>query len=135
MRSVGRLFALAPLVAPAGPAPPKPERQCKPSGAVIFEVDQRVDAGHKLVTANSKLFANGTAQSAVFDVDKKLMRTVQRCLDKSELDKVRDDLDGAKWTVSPPPKPCQSYSPRYTIYRLSGAVVFTERACSGTLDE
>lgn len=102
---------------------------CKPAGAVIVEVAQRAAPRHKIVTASTRLYANGTVHTDVFDVDNKLMRTNRRCLERAQIELIRDDLKSATWKTSPAPAPCLSSSPRFTVYRWNGASMFVERTC------
>lgn len=108
---------------------------CKPAGAVVFEIAQRADRGHKLVTATSRLFANGAVETAVVDRDGKLMRSSHHCLEPAVVHAIVDDLKSARWQTARARGPCVSHSPRLTTYAWNGRVVFTERACGEALDE
>jgi hypothetical protein len=116
-------------------AQPTDSPQCKPTGGVLFEVAQSADPKRKLVTATTTLFNSGAWQTQVFDVDKKVMRTRSGCLDRSELDGLRDDLDDAKWKITRG-RGWQTSSPRFTEYKWNGKTLYTERICSTkVLDE
>ena len=130
------LLAILSAAAYADPPPPTSGAACKPSGDVLVEVAQRIDPGHKLITATTKLFANGTVQTDVIDVDGKPMRSSRRCLSRAEVDDIVDDLKTAKWRLTRVAPPCGTKLPRFTVYSWNGKSMFTERACSPTvLDE
>ncbi len=115
---------------------PSPPRVCKPSGAVLFEVAQRADPKRKVVTATTKLYSNGAFTTHVFDVDRKVMRTTSGCLDRVELEGIREDLAGAVWKTTRTQATCSSSGVRFTVFRWRGKLLYTERTCNtNTLDQ
>lgn len=110
--------------------PPDRAIPCKPSGTVLFEVDQRADAKRKLVTATTRLYRNGAWRTQVIDVDGKPMRSTEGCLAPDALAGVRDDLTEATWKVVRTQLVCREDSRRVTVYRWNGKPVYTERSCN-----
>lgn len=116
-----------------GPAAAEP---CKPSGSVIFEIDQRAVPNAKLTTATTKLYANGAWQSEVRDPDGRVARRDAGCLAAAKVEAIRDELRGASWKTSPSGLTCRSDQPRYTAYLRNAHQVFIERSCNlDVLDE
>lgn len=123
--------------APAKPAPAKgATASCKPSGAIVFEVDHLAEPDAKLATSMIKVYANGAWTKAPFDTEGKPQQVTTGCYSQAETAKLTSTLAGAEWKVSTAKIHCMAVSQAYTIYRVNGKSVFIRKLCSGeTLDE
>jgi hypothetical protein len=121
--------------APAKPAPAK-GGSCKPSGAIVFEIDHLAEPDAKIATAMIKVYANGAWTKEPFDTEGKPQAVSNGCYTKAETSKLTSTLAGAEWKVSTAQIHCMAMSSAYTIYRVNGKSVFIRKLCSGdTLDE
>ena len=129
MRVAALLVALIRIVA-ADPARSPHAPECKPSGGVLFEVDQRANRKAKLTTATTRLNENGTWRTEVVDVDGTLARTLVGCLKSAVVDTIRVSLRDAAWKTTRRKVTCRPDDRRSTQYRWKGRLLYTERACN-----
>jgi hypothetical protein len=131
---VGVLVLIAPRGEAAAQSTPRPRSTdasgCKPNGGLFFEIDQRADLKVKRITATTKLFANGTWSTEVFDRDGTLAWTSSGCLGSVRLERIRNDLQAATWRVIHRDTLCRADSPRFTIYKWNGRTLYTDRTCN-----
>jgi hypothetical protein len=130
MRLMNALVLVAVVRSAAADPAESPQRDCKPSGAVLFEIDQRADHKAKLTTATTRLYQNGGWKSEVRDVDGKLARSNAGCLGVPDLERVRAELREATWKVSRTGETCRKDQPRSTLYKWKGRLLYTERTCN-----
>lgn len=139
MQHVLPLLALLPLacVSSAAAAPdtatkPLPRADaCRPTGAVLFEIDHRVDPGAKLATSTIKVFANGAWSRDETDADGKAAPQRTGCIAKPDMKQLDTALHGAPWKVTVARVHCMAMTAAYTEFQVDGKPVFTERLCSG----
>jgi hypothetical protein len=125
----------APAPAAPRPAPPAPAA-CRPTGAVLFEIDHRVDPGAKLATSTTKVFSNGAWTHDETDADGKALAQTKGCYPKPDVQKLQATLAGAEWKVTTARIHCMAVSPSFVVYLVNGKPVFTRKLCSGQdLDE
>jgi hypothetical protein len=126
-----------PRPAPAAPpAPPPASDGCKPTGAVVFQIDHKVDPGAKLATSVVKLYATGAWTRDETDPEGKPQPRASTCVARPDVKQVADALHAAPWKVTTARIHCMAMSPAYTEYRVDGKLVFTQKLCSGqTLDD
>jgi hypothetical protein len=109
---------------------------CKPSGAIVFEIDHLVDPEAKMATSLIKVYANGGWTQERNDSEGKALPQVAGCYTKADVQKLTTTLAGAEWKVTTNQMHCMAASPAYTIYRVNGKSVFIRKLCSGdVLDE
>jgi hypothetical protein len=129
------LLAVLPLAcasAAAAPEPTKPTAEsCRPRGAVVFEIDHRVEPGAKLSTSTVKVFASGAWTREETDADGKALAPRGGCIAKPELKQLETTLHGATWKVTIARIHCMAVSESYTVYQVDGKPVFTDKLCSG----
>jgi hypothetical protein len=127
------LLACASAAASPEPAagPASPAAACRPAGAVLFEIDHRVDPGAHLATSSTKVFGNGAWTHEETDADGKAAPQRAGCFDKPELKQLETTLAGATWKVTTNRIRCMAMSPAYTVYLVRGKQVFTQKLCSG----
>jgi hypothetical protein len=127
----------APAPSPAGPAAPgKPAPApradaCRPTGAVLFEIDHRVDPGAKLGTSATKVFANGAWTHDETDGDGKAAPQRTGCVAPPDVKQLEATLHGATWKVNTARVHCMAMTAQFTVYQVDGKPVFTQRLCSG----
>jgi len=123
--------------APAAPTKPAPRGEgCRPTGAVLFEIDHRVDPGTKLPTSTIKLFANGAWTQDQVDADGKAAAQRTGCVARADLKQLDATLHGVPWKITVARMHCMAVSATFTVYQVDGKPVFTQRLCSGeSLDD
>jgi hypothetical protein len=125
----------APRPAPATPAAPAapaaPADACKASGAVVFQIDHKVEPGAKLATSAVKLYASGAWTHAEVDAEGKAQPQTTSCLARPDVKQVTDALHAAPWKTTTARIHCMAMSPQFTEYRVDGKLVFTQKLCSG----
>ncbi len=133
------LFAvLLSACASAAAAPDAPARSparadaCRPGGAVIFEIDHRIEPDAKLPTSEIKVFANGGWTRDETDADGKALAQRSGCFAKPDLTQLETTLRGAPWKVTTARVHCMAMSSTFTVFLVGGKPVFTEKLCSGT---
>lgn len=104
---------------------------CRPTGAVRFEIDHRVDPGAKLATSTIKVFANGAWTHDQTDADGKAAAQRTGCIAKPDLKQLETTLHGAAWKVSVSRIHCMAVTSTFTVFQVNGKPVFTQRLCSG----
>jgi len=132
-------LALLPLACAsnAAAAPDAPSRpaahadSCSAAGAVVFEIDHRVNPGAKLATSTVKVFASGAWTRDEIDGDGKAAARRTGCIAKPELKQLETTLSGATWKVETARMHCMAFSAEFTEYQVNGKLVFTQRLCSG----
>ena len=133
------LFACAAsaTAAPDTPAKPAPRADaCRPTGAVLFEIDHRVDPGAKLGTSTTKVFANGAWTHDATNDDGKAAAQRTGCVAQPTVKQLETTLHGAPWKVTTNRIHCMAVTAQFTVYQVDGKPVFTQRLCSGqTLDD
>ena len=129
MRGAALLLALVRTVAADPVRSPQPH-ECKPSGGLLFEVDQRATRKAKLTTATTRLYENGSWKTEVVDVDGTVARTLVGCLESTVVDTIRVSLRDATWKTTHRKVTCRPDDRRFTQYRWKGRLVYTERACN-----
>ena len=126
--------AAAPAPTPVPPRSPPPAA-CRPTGAVVFAIDHRVDRGvepaAKLPTSTAKVFANGAWTRDEADPEGKPLAPAAGCLAKPDLKQLEATLAGATWKVTKAQVHCMAVSATFTVYEVRGRPVFTQRLCSG----
>lgn len=105
-------------------------RECRPTGSVLLEVDQRAVPQAKLTTATTRLYESGAWTREVMDADGKRVRTEAGCLQPAQLDSILTGLRHATWTTAPSGRSCRADQPRFTVFRWKGRVLYTERTCN-----
>jgi hypothetical protein len=133
------LFACASSATASPPAPPKPAAPapapradaCHPTGAVLFEIDHRVDPGAKLGTSATKVFTNGAWTHDEADGDGKAAAQRTGCIAQPDVKQLEATLHGATWKVSTARMHCMAVTAQFTVYQVDGKPVFTQRLCSG----
>jgi hypothetical protein len=144
MQHLMKLLALATFACASGAAasppavskPAPPTEACRATGAVLFEIDHRVDPGAKLGTSMVKVFANGAWTRDETDGDGKAVAQRTGCVAKSDLQQLAATLHGAAWKVNVARMHCMAVSATFTVFQVDGKPVFTQRLCSGeSLDE
>jgi hypothetical protein len=124
------------VASPDTPAPARRAAACRPSGAVVFEIDHRVDPGAKLGTSALKVYASGAWTRDETDGEGKPAAQRTGCLARPELQQLQTTLSGATWKVNTAAIRCMAISAEFTVYQVNGKTVFTRRLCSGqSLDE
>jgi len=125
------------VAAPEAPArPAAPSEACRPTGAVLFEIDHRVTPGAKLSTSTVKVFATGAWTRTEADAEGKPVAPRAGCIAAPELNQLETALDGAAWKVTSARIRCMAISAEFTEYQVHGKLVYTQRLCSGqSLDE
>ena len=122
---------------PPAPAPPKPAPAapaadaCKPAGAVVFQIDHKVEPGAKLATSAAKLYATGAWTHDETDAEGKAQPRASSCLARPDVKQVADALHAAPWKITTARIHCMAMSPQFTEYRVNGKLVFTQKLCSG----
>jgi len=104
---------------------------CRPAGAVLFEIDHRVDPGAKLGTSAIKVFANGAWTVDETDGDGKAAAQRTGCIAKPDLKQLETSLHGVPWKVNVSRIHCMAVTAQFTVYQVDGKPVFTQRLCSG----
>jgi hypothetical protein len=122
--------------APSPPAGTRPD-QCRPAGAVLFEIDHRAEPGAKLATWTTRVYASGAWTRDDRDADGKAApQRVGGCLARPELKQLETTLANAPWKVTTATIRCMAISSEFTVYLVQGKQVFTRRLCSGeSLDD
>lgn len=121
---------------PTQTRPAPPAEACRATGAVLFEIDHRVDPGAKLGTSTIKVFANGAWTRDEADGDGKAARQRTGCIAKSDLQQLEATLHGTAWKVTVARMHCMAVTAAFTVFQVDGKPVFTQRLCSGeSLDE
>jgi hypothetical protein len=115
---------------PAAPAAPATDA-CKATGAVVFQIDHKVESGAKLATSAVKLYASGAWTHADVDAEGKAQPQTTGCLARPEVKPVADALHAAPWKITTAKIHCMAMSPQFTEYRVDGKLVFTQKLCSG----
>lgn len=125
------------VAAPGAPTKAAPRGDsCRPTGAVLFEIDHRVDPGAKLPASTIKVFANGAWTRDETDADGKAAAQRTGCVGKPGLKQLADTLHGAPWKVTTARIHCMAVSAAFTVFQVDGKPVFTQRLCSGeSLDD
>jgi hypothetical protein len=122
--------------APAAPSPPAAPAACKPTGAVVFQIDHKVEPGAKLATSAVKLHATGAWTRDETDPEGKAQPQTAGCLARPDVKQVTDALHAAPWKITTARIHCMAMSPQFTEYRVDGKLVFTQKLCSGqSLDD
>jgi hypothetical protein len=143
MQHALKLLALLPLAcassaiaSPDRAAPTRHTDACRPGGAVVFEIDHRIDPGAKIATSAVKVFASGAWTRDETDADGKPGAQRLGCLAKPEIAQLQDTLAGAAWKVNVKAIRCMAMSAEFTVYQVNGKTVFTRRLCNGeSLDD
>jgi hypothetical protein len=132
-------FACASGVAAAPETASKPAPRgdrCRPTGAVLFEIDHRVDPGARLATSTIKVYANGAWTRDETDGDGKAAAQRTGCVAKPDLQQLEATLHGAPWKVTVARMHCMAVTAAFTVFQVDGKPVFTQRLCSGqSLDD
>jgi hypothetical protein len=115
----------------AATKPAPPAAACRPTGAVMFEIDHRVDPGARLATSAVKVFANGAWTSDQIDADGKAAAQRTGCFAKPDLKQLEATLHDAAWKITTSRIRCMAMSPTSTVFLVGGKPVFTQRLCSG----
>ena len=140
MQPAASVFAIVMLMgtvsATAAPAPARPApRTCRPEGSVLFEIDHRVDPkiapSARVGTATVRVFANGGWTRDAVDADGVALAPSAGCLARAELAELEATLQGATWKTTMARMRCMAVSPAYTVYRVRGTAVYTQRLCGG----
>jgi hypothetical protein len=122
--------------APPTTSRPAPAAACRPTGAVLFEIDHRVEPDAKLATSTTKVFSNGAWTHDETDADGKALAQTSGCYAKADVQKLSTTLAGAEWKVTTARVHCMAMSPSFVVYLVNGKQVFTRKLCSGQdLDE
>jgi hypothetical protein len=116
--------------APAAPAAPAADA-CKATGAVVFQIDHKVESGAKLATSVVKLYASGAWTHADVDAEGKAQPQTTGCVARPEVKPIADALHAAPWKTTTAKIHCMAMSPQFTEYRVDGKLVFTQKLCSG----
>lgn len=117
-------------------APPAKAASCKPSGAIVFEIDHLAEPDAKIATSMIKVHANGGWTKEPFDSEGKPQAVTSGCYAQADMTKLTTTLAGAEWKVSTAQMHCMAVSSQYTIYRVNGKSVFIRKLCSGeSLDQ
>jgi hypothetical protein len=125
-----------PRQAPATPAGPPAADGCKPTGAVLFEIDHKVDPGAKFPTSEIKLYASGAWTKDSADGDGKPQPRALGCHARPDIKPIADALHAAPWKITTARIHCMAMSPQFTEYRVDGKLVFTQKLCGGqSLDD
>jgi len=119
------------VAAPATPPRPGPRAACSAGGAVLFEIDHRVDPGAKLGTSAIKVFVSGAWTRDESDADGKALAPTSGCLARPDLKQLETTLHGTPWKVSVARMHCMAVSATFTVFQVDGKTVFTQRLCSG----
>ncbi len=125
---------------PAAPAPAAgrklpPPKGCVARGTPIFEIDHEHEPGAQLTTSAFRIYASGAWQFEPKDVDGKAGEPMRGCFAGPELAAIRADLK-VDWKTTTAQIHCMAVSPAFTVYKVNGKTVFTQKLCSGvTLDE
>jgi len=128
------LFACASSATASSDTPAKsapPAGACRPTGAVLFEIDHRVDPGAKLGTSTTKLFANGAWTHDATSDDGKAAAQRTGCMAKADVKQLETSLHGVPWKVTTNRIHCNAMTAQFTVYQVDGKEVFTQRLCSG----
>jgi hypothetical protein len=120
-----------PKPAPAAPAAPPAADACKATGAVVFQIDHKVEPGAKLATSAVKLYASGAWTHDETDAEGKAQAQATGCLARPDVKQVADALHAAPWKITTARIHCMAMSSSYTEYRVDGKPVFTQKLCSG----
>jgi hypothetical protein len=120
-----------PAPAPPKPAPAAPADACKATGAVLFQIDHRVEPGAKLATSAVKLYASGAWTHDETDPEGKAQPQASGCHARPDVKQVADALHAAPWKITTAKIRCMAMSPSYTEYRVDGKLVFTQKLFSG----
>lgn len=105
-------------------------RTCKPSGDVVFQLDQRADKGVKLATAKTRVYKNGAYITQSYDRYNTLTSTDAGCLPATADALLEFLAEPANYKTSPIELPCKETSPRFTEIRASGKLVLVDRRCN-----
>jgi hypothetical protein len=144
MQHALKLLAILPLAcassataAPDTPTKPAPPADaCRPTGAVLFQIDHRVDPGAKLATSTTKLFANGAWAHDETSDEGKAAAQRTGCIAKPDIKQLDTALHGVPWKVTTARVHCMAMTPQFTVFQVDGKPVFTQRLCSGqSLDD
>lgn len=125
---------------PAAPAPSAgrklpPPKGCVARGTPIFEIDHEHEPGATLATSAFRIYASGAWQFEPKDADGKAGEPMRGCFAGPELAAIRADLK-VDWKTTTAQIHCMAVSPAFTVYKVNGKTVFTQKLCSGvTLDE
>jgi len=115
---------------PASPRRP-PGDACRPTGAVVFEIDHRADPGAKLATSAIKVFGTGAWTRDETDADGKAATQRTGCFAKADAKQLETTLAGATWKVTTARIHCMARSATFTVFQVGGKPVYTQRLCSG----
>jgi hypothetical protein len=101
---------------------------CKPTGDVLFEISDLVD--QKPTAKVRQLYATGAWSEHSTDEAGKTSAGASGCLSGDKLDRIRADLKVMTWTVHHNRIHCMAVSPNYTVYKVGGKAMWTQRVCS-----
>ncbi|MBV8762761.1 MAG: hypothetical protein JO257_36085 [Deltaproteobacteria bacterium] len=125
---------------PAAP-PPVPARRlpppkgCVARGTPMFEIAHDHEAGAKLGTSSFRIYASGAWQFDSKNADGHDDEPMRGCFAGADLDAIRADVK-VDWKTSTAQVHCMAVSPAFTVYKVNGKIVFTQKLCSGvSLDE
>jgi len=99
---------------------------CKPTGTPTFVIEN-VSIGK--ITSTTKLYATGAWTVDSTDDKGVAAPTATGCADRVVVNKVRNRLFGAPWTISHPVH-CMMATSKWTNYYADGKMLFSERACN-----
>src|SRR6185312_258919 len=116
------------LAQPAPPTPPRPPppgsrpHVCKQEGTPLFEIDQNK-------SAVTKLYVDGAFDKQTFDDKGKLTSEASGCMQDKDLRRVTKEIHAAPWKVQTDAIHCMAISNDISVYKINGAVVYSERLC------
>jgi hypothetical protein len=117
--------------APRRPPPPPPAvKACSTAGAPLFEIDHDAEAGAKLPTSKTTLYASGAWVTEGKDAAGKALAPSRGCLAPDVIAKLKAELEAAPWKIEHHRFHCMAYSASFTVYSFHGKQVFTARLCS-----
>ena len=123
-------YASSAAAAPNTASNPTPHADaCRPTGAVLFEIDHRVDPGAKLPTSTTKVFANGAWTYDETDADGKAAPQRMGCLAKPDVKQLETALHSAPWETHISRICCLGVQTTSTVFQVGGKPVFTQWPC------
>ena len=128
--SAKNLAEIVKLVAEATTPP-----SCKPEGDVVFERAKKANAGAKVQTSTTRVYATGAWTFAEREADGSAGTTKSGCVDKDTLARLADDVKTAPWTVTIPRVRCMARSQTFVEYSAHGKTLFEQQVCGKTLDQ
>jgi len=141
LAAAGLCLTLACATAGAEPQPaapsrrPPPAKGCVARGTPIFELDHAHEPAAKLTSSSFRIYASGAWIFDTKDADDKAGLPMRGCFAGADLDAIRTDLK-VPWKTTTAEIHCMAVSPAFTVYKVNGKTVYTQKLCSGvSLDE